>query len=101
MVLGGRALGVAQKMSHDELAEADGAVKLLEMLDYEFDAEDQDKERKDKGKRHTDWRLKGSIKAVGLMQEQATKALVQMAAADQAVGENAAPRRTNVAWCRP
>ena len=51
------------------------------------------KERKDKGKRHTEWRLKGSMKAVGLMQEQATKALVQMAASDHAVGENASPRR--------
>ncbi len=54
------------------------------------------KERKDKGKRHTGWRLQGSMKAVSIMQDKATIALVRMAAADQEAGQVAAPRQTLV-----
>jgi hypothetical protein len=58
------------------------------------------KERKDIWIRNTGWRLRGSMKSVGVMQERATKALVAMAAADKAAGAQATPRSTLVGFDR-
>ena len=52
------------------------------------------KERKDKGRHHTGWRLKGSVKAVGIMHEKATNTLVNMAQTDAELGGRATPRTT-------
>ena len=57
------------------------------------------KERTDKGKRHTGLRLHGSMKAVALMQQRATRNLVTIAQADEAAlasSRGVPPRQTLV-----
>ena len=58
------------------------------------------KQRRDKGKRNTGLRLRGSMKAVGIMQQQATRVLEKMAREDEeavaASQGEATPRRPTV-----
>ena len=54
------------------------------------------KPRKDAGTTRTGWRLRGSIKAAGLLQHRATDALVQHAVSDEAAADEGRGRQTIV-----